>query len=156
MVSTDPLAVTSLLVTLMTVSVASVRFFKVMLPVPLRIVSLKVAMRFDEITTFAAAFAGFTETSVGGTKSGGEVTVMVVLSRIAEVVTSELPATSFRTAPDATLNISVPGMVGVTCMVNIPGSTSLTELMVTALVPALAKSAALTVAASMSSLKVMV
>ena len=84
------------------------------------------------------------------------VTVKVVSSGIADVVPSALPAASVRTAPALIFSWSVPTLVGVTPTLNTPGEVSVIEPTVIVELPALPKSAASTVLASMSSLKVTV
>ena len=75
---------------------------------------------------------------------------------MAVAVLRALPATSLRTAPAITWSCRVPAVVGVTGTVKTPGVVSVTVPMVTVALPALPKSAAETVLASMSSLKVTV
>ena len=96
--------------------------------------------------------------SVGGVVSPGVATVRVVSSAMAAVVTSGTPPASLRTAPALTLSWSVPALVGVIGTVKIPevGAVSVTVPMLTPAVPALPKSAASIVVASMSPLKVTV
>ena len=94
------------------------------------------------------------ELATGAVLSGA--TVMMVSSAMAEVVTRALPSTSLRMAPGLTWSCRVPALVGVACTAKTPGVVSMTAPMVTAAVPALPKSAAVTVAAFMSSLKAMV
>ena len=92
---------------------------------------------------------------VGGVTSE-EVIPIVVSSTMAGVVTMTLPMISFRTAVAWIWSCRVPTEFGVTCTVNTAGETWLTVPMVTSEVPALPKAAAVTVLASMGSLKVSV
>ena len=75
---------------------------------------------------------------------------------MAEVVSRALPMASFSTAPRLTLSWRVPAPVAVTGTVKTPKEVSVTVPMVTAALPALPKSLAETVLASMSLLKVTV
>jgi hypothetical protein len=81
-------------------------------------------------------------------------TVMVVSSETG--TTRSLPEVSSTTAPAGIRSFKVPELVGVTCTVNTPGVVSVIVPMVTADVPSLSKSAAVTDAELMSSLKVTV
>ena len=91
---------------------------------------------------------------VGGVVSG--LTVRIVSSAMAVVVLRALPAASFKSAPAMTWSWSVPTPFAVTGTLKIPGAVSVTVPMATVASPALLKSAAETVASSMSSLKVTV
>ena len=82
---------------------------------------------------------------------------MVSASTIAGTVFSTLVETAaLITASALTLSWIVPVLVGVTATVNTPGEISVIVPMEMLAVPALPKSAEVTVAASMSSLKVRV
>ena len=83
-------------------------------------------------------------------------TVIVVLSGIAEVVLRSLPARSSIKAFCLIRRMRVPVEVGVTGTLKTPGEVSLTVPMLMAAVPPFSKSAAVTVAALISSLKVTV
>ena len=71
-------------------------------------------------------------------------------------VSTRVPVLLIKAAPAGTCNWRVPTVEGVTWTVNTPGVVSATELITRLAEPALLKSAAVTDAASMSSLKVTV
>ena len=86
----------------------------------------------------------------------GSSTVIVVSSVMAAAVFRAFPATSVITAPETVSKINDPVDVVVTSTENTPGLVSVIVSMVMSAVPALSKSAAVTVALAISSLNVTV